>query len=178
MLRKVYKQSFQVVSRLNQETKSFTNKKTLVRRSVSKSPDMPKGRFIWLETFIFCREHIQIMLFYLSSRLFKWTFPKRKPLVKYPNLSQSPKREQKVAVTNSSQSPSPRRELGLRVRGSEVITRSEPLQSGTTFLDVEVSLVLPLVSNSQAKRLTKIQAFSLAISCMLHSYWLLFPLLQ
>ena len=46
MLRKVYKQSYQVVSRLNQETKSFTNKKTLVRRSVSKSPDMPKGRFI------------------------------------------------------------------------------------------------------------------------------------
>ena len=42
------------------------------------------------------------------------------------------------------------------------MARSEPLQSGTTFLDVEVSLVLPLVSKSQAKRLTKIQAFSLA----------------
>ena len=41
------------------------------------------------------------------------------------------------------------------------------------FLDLVASLVLTHVSNLGAHRLTKIQALSLEVACMLHSYWLM-----
>ena len=50
------------------------------------------------------------------------------------------------------------------------------LESIFVFLDAVAYLVLTHVSNSQqgseAQRLTKIEAFSMAVACMLHSYWL------
>ena len=52
------------------------------------------------------------------------------------------------------------------------------LEDPPLFLDAVASLVLTPVSNSLTGLLNKIQALSLAVACMLHSYWLTQSLLQ